>query len=136
MRHKAMIFSILAIALATLVISGAAKRPQQTYQGQPTQDPSRPGMQGGMMMGMSVGMMIGQMAAHHDEINETMDKVMQSMNALQNERNERVLRQKMSEHRALLEELRTELNEEGSSLKNMTQMMSGGAPQQTPPPSR
>ena len=156
MTRKVTIFSILATLLATFAIAGAMPRPQQGYQGQTTQDQPRPGgsgggmmdpgmmgqgqgqMGGGMKMGMSMGMMMGQMSAHHDEITETMAKVMQSMSALQNERNEKALRSKLAEHRALLEELRTELNEEGGAMKNMTQMMSGGAPAAPsgPPPSR
>ena len=136
MKHKVAILSILAIALAILVIPGAAKRPRQNYQGQPVQDQSRSGTQGGgMVMGMSMGMMMGQMSAHHDEITETMGKVMQSMNALQNERNEKALRSKLAEHRALLQELQTELNEEGGAMKNMAQMMGGGSLAQAPSPS-
>lgn len=83
------------------------------------------GMGGGMMMGMSMGMMMGQMSAHHEEITETMAKVMQSMNALQNEKNEKALRSKLAEHRALLDQLQTQLQEEGGTMRNMTQMMGG-----------
>ena len=138
MKRKLMIFAILAIAMAAFVISGAAQRPQNyqdpSPQDQSRQDQSRPGapgggmMGGGMMMGMSMGMMIGQMSAHHDEITETMAKVMQSMNAItQNERNEKALRAKLAEHRALLDQLQTQLQEEGGTMRNMTQMMGGPA---------
>jgi len=129
MTHKVTIFSMLAMALATFAIAGASPRSPQNYRGQTATDQSSPGTPGGgMVMGMSMGMAMGQMSAHHDEILETMAKVMQSMNAIQNERNEKALRSKLAEHRALLQELQTELNEEGGSMKNMTQMMSGGAP--------
>ncbi|HEV2523178.1 MAG TPA: hypothetical protein VGT24_12420 [Candidatus Acidoferrales bacterium] len=148
MKLKLMIFSILTIMLAVFVISGAAQRPQN-YQAQATQDQSKPGAQGGgmmgqgpgmmgqgqgqgamgggMMMGMSMGMMMGQMSAHHEEIAETMAKVMQSMNALQNEKNEKAMRSKLAEHRALLDQLQTQLQEEGGSMRNMMQMMGGPA---------
>jgi hypothetical protein len=140
MRRKLMIFAILATAMAAFVISGAAQRPQNS-QDQATQDQSKPGppqpggmmgqgqgmMGGGMMMGMSMGMMMGQMSAHHEEITETMAKVMQSMNALQNEKNEKALKSKLAEHRALLDQLQTQLQEEGGTMRNMTQMMGGPA---------
>jgi hypothetical protein len=53
------------------------------------------GMMGGgiMMMGM-----MGQMTTHHQQMTELMNKLMQNMTAMQNEKDPAALKAKLAEH--------------------------------------
>ncbi len=51
---------------------------------------------------MMMGMTMGQMTVHHQQMTETMNKLMQSMTAIQNEKDPAALKSKLAEHRALL----------------------------------
>ena len=139
MRYKVVTASILAATLSAFTIAGAAQRSQKDPQDQTTQDQSKPratgqGMMGdGMMMGMMMGMSMGQIAAHHEEMTETMNKLMQSMTAIQNEKDKNALKSKLAEHRALLEQMQNKMMEQGNTMQNMMQRMTGGS---TPPASK
>jgi hypothetical protein len=107
---------LLATSLTILVIGGAAQKSQQNSQDQTTQSQSNPGMMGGGMMGM-----MGQMTTHHQQMSALMNKMIESMTAIQNEKDPEALKSKLAEHQALMNQMRSQMNQQG----NMVQMMSG-----------
>ena len=142
MRHKVYAVTLL-IGVMTLFAGAAVAQHEEHHpqsqapqgQTQPTQpSPAQPGMmgqgmtgQGGMggMMGMMMNMMMGQMGqmmSQHQEMNDTMTKLMQSMTAIENEKDPAALKAKIAEHRALMEQMRGQMMQQGG----MMQMMMGG----------
>ena len=77
--------------------------------------------------------MMGQMADMHQQMIDNMDKLMQSMTAIENEKNPAALKQKLAEHRALLEQMRTQMTQQGGMMGMMEQKsgntMGGGTSQ-------
>jgi hypothetical protein len=116
MRHKLVTAALLATSLTMFVIGGAAQKSQQNSQDQTTQSQSNPGMMGGGMMGM-----MGQMTTHHQQMSALMNKMIESMTAIQNEKDPEALKSKLAEHQALMNQMRSQMNQQG----NMVQMMSG-----------
>jgi hypothetical protein len=129
MRHKLFTASLLAASLSAFVIGGAAQKSQQNPQDQTTQGQSTPGMMGGGMMGQSGGQgqgmmgggMMGQMTTHHQQMSTLMNKLMESMAAIQNEKDPEALKSKLEEHQALLNQMHSQMTQQGK----MMQMMSG-----------
>jgi uncharacterized coiled-coil protein SlyX len=80
-------------------------------------------MGGGMMMGM-----MGQMTTHHQQMTELMNKLMQSMTAIQNEKDPAALKAKMAEHQALLDQMRDQMGEQGGMMQNMSGQMQRSCP--------
>ncbi len=131
-------YKMLAVAgLASILALGAAAQ----QQGQTT--PSQPnagmmgqgqGMMGGGMMG---GGTTGQMMAHHQQMTELMNKLMQSMTAIQNEKDPAALRTKLAEHQALLAQMRDQMTQQGGMMQNMSGQAQRNCPMagSTPPPS-
>jgi len=132
MRHKLFTASLLAASLTAFVIGGAAQKSQQNSQDQTTQSQSKPGMMGGGMMGQSgvqgqgmmgggmMGMM-GQMTTHHQQMSALMNKMIESMSAIQHEKDPEALKTKLAEHQALMNEMHSQMMQQGK----MMQMMSG-----------
>ena len=131
MRHKLFTAGLLATSLTAFVIGGAAQKPRQNSQDQTNQSQSNPGMMGGGMMGQSgaqggmmgggmVGMM-GKMTTHHQLMSALMNKMIESMTAIQDERDPDALKSKLAEHQALMNQMRSQMMQQG----NMMQMMSG-----------
>lgn len=60
---------------------------------------------------MAPGMngMPSRVMTHHEEICETMDKLMESMTVIENEKEPAALKSRLAEHRALLEHMRDQL---------------------------
>ena len=94
------------------------------------------------MMG---GGVMSQMMTHHQQMTETMNRLMQSMTAIQNEKDPAALQSKLAEHRALLEQMRSQMMQQGGVMQNMMQnmhnmmqgMMGGSAaPAPSTPPAR
>ena len=127
MRHKLFIASLLAASLSASVIGDAAQKSQQNPQDQTTQGQSKPGVMGegqGMMgqgQGMMGGGMMGQMNVHHQQMSTLMNKLMQSMAAIRNEKDPEALKSKLAEHQALLDRMRSQMMQQG----NRMHMMSG-----------
>src|SRR5579862_9281423 len=105
MRHKMITASILAGALSVFA-AGSAVAQHDEHHPQTAQDQSQPGASGGMtgqgMMGggMMMGMM-GQMATHHQQMTSLMNKLMDSIKAIRDEKDPAALQQKLAEHQAL-----------------------------------
>ena len=139
MRHKLFTASLLAASLSAFVIGGAAQKSQQNSQDQTTQGQSAPGMMRGGMMGqgadqgqgmMGGGMMgmMSQMTTHHQQMSTLMNKLMESMSAIQNEKDPEALKSKLAEHQALLNQMRSQMMQQGNTM----QMMSGQIKQNCP----
>jgi hypothetical protein len=132
MRHNLLTASLLLIGLSAFVVGGAAQKSQEEPKDQTTQGQSTPGMMGGGGMGrnegrsqgtMGGGMMgnMGQMTTHHQQMSTLMSKLMDSMAAIQNEKDPAALQSKLAEHRALLDQMRGQMMQQGK----MMEMMSG-----------
>ncbi len=142
MKHKLITASILAGALAVFAV-GSTFAQHDEHHPQTSQDQSQPGASGGMtdhgMMGgdMMMGMM-GQMATHHQQMTSLMNKLMDSMKAIQGEKDPAALKQKLAEHQALLEQMRGQMMQQGGMMQHMQQelpkncpMMGGNSPPAT-----
>ena len=136
MRHKLFAALSLLASLSAFVIGGAAQKAQQDPQGQTTQGQSTPGMMGGGMMGQSAdqrqgmmgqgmmgqGMMgtMGQMTTHHQQMSALMSKLMESMAAIQNEKDPEALKSKLADHRALLDQMHGQMMRQGKMMEMMS----------------
>jgi hypothetical protein len=120
MRIELTAISALALILAASTIGGAAHSSPQTSQGQNAQQ-SQPGMMGQGMMGGGMMGMMGQMTSHHQQMTTLMAKLMDSMAAIQNEKDPAALKAKLADHAALLKQMHDQMMQQG----NMMQSMSG-----------
>lgn len=138
MKYKMLLVSILAAALSAFAIGAAAQHDEHHADQQPTPDQSTPGMMGqgqGMMggttgtgmMGMMTQMnqMMGQMTTHHQQMTGLMTQMLDGMNAIGNEKDPAALRQKLGEHRKLMEQMRSQMVQQGGMMQNMSEMMMG-----------
>ncbi len=136
-----------ALLVPALLAFGIRALPQQTSPGPAQQGQTAPGQQnqgmmcpcqgmmgqgtmgqgmmgqGQGMMGGGMPMMMGQMATHHQQMTTLMNKLMQSMKAIQNEKDPTALKSKLAEHQALLDQMRGHMMQQGK----MMQMMPGKA---------
>src|SRR5579864_860335 len=141
MKTRIFTSTFLAASLLAFGIGAAAQRSagDQTQQNQSTQGQTNSGMMGGGMMGQGAGQgqgmmgggmmgMMGQMTTHHQQMSTLMNKLMQSMAAIQNEKDPEALKSKLAEHQALLSQMRSQMMQQG----NMMQMMSGQIKQSCP----
>jgi hypothetical protein len=128
MRYKMLIVAALA---STLAIGAVARQQQgQTSPSQPSfgmgprmMAQGQGMMGGGMMMGM-----MGQMMTHHHQMTELMNKVMQSMAAIQNEKDPAALQAKLAEHRALLEQMHEQMTQQGGMMHDMSGQVQQSCP--------
>jgi hypothetical protein len=125
MKTRILTSTLLAACLLTFGIGAAAQHSHDhsqdpAQQDQTTQGQSQPGMMGGGMM--------GQMTTHHQQMSTLMNKVMKSMTAIQSEKDPAALKSKLAEHQALLDQMRSQMMQQG----NMMQMMSGQMKQSCP----
>jgi len=60
-------------------------------------------------MGPGMNGMPSRTMTRHEEICETMDKLMKSMTAIENEKDPAALKSRLAEHRALLEDMRDQV---------------------------
>ncbi|MBZ5661269.1 MAG: hypothetical protein LAO08_12755 [Acidobacteriia bacterium] len=131
-----LVASLLTLGIKALPQEGSAGQAQkeQTAPCQPNQGMMGQGQgmmgQGQGMMGENQGMMgggtpmmMGQMATHHTQMTTIMNKLMESMKAIQNEKDPAALKSKLAKHQALLEQMRSHVMQQGK----MMQMMPGKA---------
>jgi hypothetical protein len=141
MKSKVLTSTFLASALLAFGVGAAAQHSHDhsqdsAQQAQSAQAQSNSGMTGGGMMGQEAGQgqgmmsggMMSQMATHHQQMSELMNKLMQSMAAIRSEKDPEVLKSKLAEHQALLDQMHNQMMKQG---KNM-QMMSGQMKQNYP----
>ena len=108
---KIIAISFLVATLAAFGAGVAAQSAGQTTQGQPS-----PGMMSRGMMGQG---MMGPMMTHHQQMSELMNKLTQSMAALESEKDPAALKSKLAEHRALLEQMRTQMTQQSGMMQRM-----------------
>ena len=128
MRYKMLAVAGLA---STLAIGALAQKQGQTSPSQPNSGMMGQGqgmMGGGLMMGM-----MGQMTTHHQQMTELMNKLIQNMAAIQNEKDPAALKAKLAEHQALLEQMRDQMTQQGGMMHNMSVQQSCPMMGNTPP---
>jgi hypothetical protein len=87
-----------------------------------------------MMSGGTMGMM-GQMGAHHQQMVELMNRLMQSMSAIEAEKDPAALKTKLAAHKALLEQMHSQMMVQGGMMQRMQhmhQMMGASGNSQAP----
>lgn len=109
MRYKRVAILIFAAPLAAFAIASSARHPTQESRDQTIQDQSNPGVRGGTIMGPGMNVMTSRIMTRHEEICETVDKLMDSMTAIENEKDPAALKSRLAEHRALLEHVQDQL---------------------------
>jgi hypothetical protein len=72
---------------------------------------------------MGAGMMMGQMMTRHQEMSQLMNKMMQSMAAINNEKDPAKLKALLAEHAALLDQMRMGMMGQGNMMQNMAGQM-------------
>ena len=117
MKFRSLIAAFVGTGLFVFALGAAAQNGQE---------PAKPGMMSQNMMGM-MGMtdMMSQMTKQHKDMSDQMNKLMQSMTALQNEKDPAVLKSKLAEHAALVAQMRTRMMQAGDMMQRMSGMMSG-----------
>jgi hypothetical protein len=135
MKTRNLTGTLLAAVLFAIGIVSAAQRSaaDQGQQDQATQGQTNSGMMGGGVMGQGMtgqGMtgMMGQMSTHHQTMTTLMNKMMESMAAIQDEKDPEALKSKLAEHQALLNQMRSQMMQQGK----MMQMMNGQIKQSCP----
>ena len=136
MRNKVMKIGMLLGVLGVFGLGAVAQHEEHHPQGQVSQpqaqtppgQPGTPGMMSGGMMGM-----MGQMANHHQQMSDLMNKLMESMAALQNEKDPEALKSKLAEHSALLKEMHDQMTQQGTMIHDMAGMMKNTTGDDTKP---
>lgn len=130
MKTRNLTGTLLAAVLFAIGIVSAAQRSaaDQGQQDQATQGQTNSGMMGGGVMGQGMTGMMGQMSTHHQTMTTLMNKMMESMAAIQNEKDPEALKSKLAEHQALLNQMRSQMMQQGK----MMQMMNGQIKQSCP----
>ena len=72
---------------------------------------------------MSGSQMMGQMMTHHQGMSELMNKMTQSMTAINNEKDPAKLKALLAEHAALMDQMRTKMMGEGTMMQNISGQM-------------
>ncbi|HZP32380.1 MAG TPA: hypothetical protein VFB23_03370 [Candidatus Acidoferrales bacterium] len=134
---------VLMVLLSAFVVAVAQQPPVPSQPSPPGQTAGTMGC--GMMGSMNSGPMGGgpmrgspmaggpmgmpAMAARHQQMVDLMDKLMQSMSAIEAEKDPAALKSKLAAHRALLEKMHSEMMQRGA-MRPQRGMMPGGAMQQ------
>jgi hypothetical protein len=72
---------------------------------------------------MSGGMMMNQMMAQHQDMSQLMSKMMQSMTAINNEKDPGKLKALLAEHAALMDQMRSKMTGQGNMMQNVMSQM-------------
>lgn len=129
MRHTLVATSLLAGTLSVFAIGAAAQHADHHPEDQTTQDQTKPSQaQPGMMGGGMMMNMMGQMTTHHQQMTTLMNKLIESMKAIENEKDPAALKLKLVEHRALLEQMHTQMTQQGGMMQDMPGMMMKNCP--------
>lgn len=128
MRFKMLSAMLIVGVLFAFAVSAAAQHEEHHADQQAAQNEAQSGMmgQGQGMMGMMN--MMGQMTSHHQQMSDLMNKLMQSMTAIQNEKDPDALKQKLAEHSALLKQMHDQMMQQGNMMHSMSGMMMNNCP--------
>jgi len=128
---KAIAVAALTLAMSAFAAGGFVQRPTQDQTSQPPlQQPAprvMPGMGAGPMGGGPMGNMMGgggagqmgEMMTRHQQMMSNMNKLMQSMAAIEAEKDPAALKAKLAEHRAVLEQMRSQMMHQGEMMQQM-----------------
>jgi len=75
---------------------------------------------------------MGQMTNHHQQMSELMNKLMQNMTVMQNEKNREALKKELAEHSGLLKQMHDQMMQQGNMMHNMSGMMMNSCLNQPP----
>lgn len=133
MHHKATIASFLLAGLSVFAIAAVAQHsqhhPEQTNPKEESKGKSM--MSGGMMSGgmMSGGKMSGGMMARHQEMQTLLGQLVESFatleSALADQRVGAPAKQRLAEHRALLEQFQSKLSQRSEMMQKMMEKKNG-----------
>jgi len=121
---KAIAVVALTLTISAFAVGGFVQRPAQGQTSQAQAQQSMPRMMqqmGGGMMGSGTGTtgQMGQMMNRHQQMMGNMSKLMQSMAAIEAEKDPAALKAKLAEHRALLEQVRSQMMDQGEMMQQM-----------------
>jgi hypothetical protein len=119
MRFKLGTVSALALILAASTLGGGGQSSQQDSQDQNAKQ-YQPGMMHQHMMGGGMMGTMGQMAGRHQQMTTLMNKLMESMTAIQNEKDPTALKAKLAEHAALLKQMHDQMMQQGGMMQSMS----------------
>ena len=132
MRCQLLKVGILSGVLAFSSAGAFAQYDEHHPQNQPTQDhntqpqiqsdqaaPNTPAGMGGGMMGMMMNTMMGQ----NQQLSDNMNKMMENMTSMQNEKDPAKMKSMMAEQSEMLEHMRTQMMQQGGMMRNMSGMM-------------
>ncbi len=139
MKTKVLTSAFLAAGLLAFGIGASAQHSHDHSQDQTTQSQSQPGMMGGGMMGQGAGQgqgMMGQMTAHHQQMSTLVNKVMESMAAIQSEKDPEALKSKLAEHQVLLNQMQGQMMQQGKMMSGQVEQSCPGAGETPKPPAK
>ena len=120
---KAIGAAALTLAIAAFAAGGLVpRRAQDSASSQQPKPTARmmPSMGSGHMGGgMVTAEQMQQMMNRHQQMTDRMDKLMQSMAAIEAEKDPAALKAKLAEHRALLDEMRSHMRQQGDMMEQM-----------------
>jgi len=127
---KAIAVAALTLAMSAFAAGGFVQRPTQDQTSQPPLQQPAPrvmlGMGAGPMGGGPMGNMMGggagqmgEMMARHQQMMSNMNKLMQSMAAIEAEKDPAALKAKLAEHRAVLEQMRSQMTHQSEMMQQM-----------------
>jgi hypothetical protein len=127
---------VLAVLLFAFVVAFAQQPPSPSPPSQPGQTAGTAGC--GMMGPTSGGpMSMAAMGARHQQMVELMDKLMQSMSAIEAEKDPAALKSDLAAHRVLLEQMHSHMMQRGAMMQQRGAMPDmprmGGSVNQAPP---
>jgi hypothetical protein len=123
---KAIAVAALTLAMSAFAAGGFVTRPTQDQTSQPPiQQPVPRMMQGmgagpmGNMMGGGGAGQMGEMMNRHQQMMSNMNKLMQSMAAIEAEKDPAALKAKLAEHRAVLEQMHSQMMHQSQVMQQM-----------------
>src|SRR5579863_249919 len=134
MRRNMLLPVLLIGGLAMFSVGAAAQHEEHHPESQATQPqaqtPTQPqpgtpgtGMMGGGMMGMMMNMMMGQ-----NQMSDSINKMMENMAAMRNEKDPAKMKSMMAQQSAMLEQMRSQMMQQGGMMQNMSGMMTKSCP--------
>jgi hypothetical protein len=116
---KAIGAAALTLAISAFAAGGLVPRLSQDHASPPAVQQPTLGMMQRMGSGMGSMGQMQQMTNRHQQMTERMNKLMQSMAAIEAEKDPAALKAKLAEHRALLEQMRSHMMQQDEMMQQM-----------------
>jgi hypothetical protein len=126
MRHRICTAMLLVGALSLVSVGVGAQReghPESEATQPKDQTPTQPGTAGPGMMGMMMNMM-----GRNQQMSDNMNKMMENMAALQNEKDPAKMKSMMMQQSAMLEQMRSQMMQQGGMMQNVSGTMMKSCP--------